>query len=232
MSSQEREEIKNINIKKKHSGTQSPCVQNDVIQYNYPKLYFYKIAPPRNVPESHLSSDIQNNSHGNVYPWEKPARGWPMLSRTLPSIPPSPGRNSKWKGHRSWPSGCPSGYQALDRAAHGGWDGAMGTSPDNVWLWPGTLCLIPCSLGTFPQVFRGPSGVWWSPWNFLMCCTTTVYCHCQMAKLVHLTCTVGKINRLRFYLRHQDGYVRYRSILRWVERGSGSFLAAPGSWYG
>lgn len=68
VSSQEREEIKNINIKKKHSGTQSPCVQNDVIQYNYPKLSFYKIAPPRNVPESHLSSDIQNNSHGNVYP--------------------------------------------------------------------------------------------------------------------------------------------------------------------
>lgn len=110
--------------------------------------------------------------------------------------------------------------------------GRWGHLSDNVWLWPGTLCLIPCSLGTFPEVVRGPSGVWRSSWNFLMCCTTTVYCHCQMAKSVHLTCTVGKINRLRFYLRHQDGYVRYRSILRWVERGSGSFLAAPGSWYG
>ena len=72
-----------MNIKKKQSRTQSPCTWNDIIQHRYRKVSFYKIVPHSSVPGSHLSSDIQNNGHGNVCPWEKHAGCWPIPSRPI-----------------------------------------------------------------------------------------------------------------------------------------------------
>ena len=129
-------------------------------------MSFYKIAPHSNVPGSHLSSDVQNNGHGNVCPWEKHAGCWPILSR-----PVSPHQAEIING-TSTGDDRQATVQCIKPSICLHWL-RWGTSPRYHLLGEqaSSTCL-PAARGVTGEklLVRSHSGVWLS-WNFLMGCT-------------------------------------------------------------